>query len=290
MKSIIATHKEGIRYIEHCRINVTNGRLTFIKKEDAIEKHFSVPYFNISTILLGEGTSLTQKAAKFLSNEGVMVGFVATGSTPLFLASQNEYRATEYCQKWIEIFLDVHKKLEIAKYFQKIRVDNINYYWNKLFNNKYKKELQKITESYIISISNLDKESEILLAEARFSSSLYRILKKEYDIDFSRKHKSHDDFNSNLDQGNYLAYGLASTTLWNLGIPSSLPVLHGKTRRGGLVFDLADVIKDAFVMPIAFKNASEQSSGMFFRENLIDVFDQEKVLKNLFKTMKEVLK
>lgn len=290
MKGVIATHKEGIRYIEHCKVNVTNGRLTFIRKEDAIEKHFSIPYFNLSAIILGEGTSLTQKAAKFLSEEGVMVGFVASGGTPLFLASQNEYRPTEHCQKWMKIFLDDTTKLNAAKQFQKSRIKNINYHWNKIFNNKYKNELNILTTSYINTVLQLNKESDILLAEARFSSSLYGILKKEFNVDFTRKHQSKDDFNSNLDQGNYLAYGLAATTLWNLGIPHSLPVLHGKTRRGGLVFDVADIVKDAYVMPMAFIHAKEETTGKFFREELIDIFDNEKVLKLMFSTMKEVLK
>lgn len=42
-----------------------------------------------------------------------------------------------------------------------------------------------------------------------------------------------------------------------MGISFALPILHGKTRRGGLVFDLADLVKDAFVMPIAFTCAAK---------------------------------
>ncbi|WP_123059786.1 type I-F CRISPR-associated endonuclease Cas1f, partial [Escherichia albertii] len=54
-----------------------------------------------------------------------------------------------------------------------------------------------------------------------------------------------DMANRFLDQGNYLAYGLAAVAAWVTGIPHGLAVMHGKTRRGGLVFDLADLIKDA---------------------------------------------
>jgi CRISPR-associated endonuclease Cas1 subtype I-F len=61
-----------------------------------------------------------------------------------------------------------------------------------------------------------------------------------------------DGANRLLDQGNYLAYGLAAVAAWVTGIPHGLAVLHGKTRRGGLVFDLADLIKDALILPQAF--------------------------------------
>src|SRR4051794_39053124 len=57
--------------------------------------------------------------------------------------------------------------------------------------------------------------------------------------------------NAAIDHGNYLAYGLAGVVLWSLGVPASLAALHGKTRAGGLVFDLADTLKDPFVLPIA---------------------------------------
>ncbi len=46
----------------------------------------------------------------------------------------------------------------------------------------------------------------------------------------------------------YLAYGLGATATWVLGLPHGLAVLHGKTRRGGLVFDAADLVKDAVIL------------------------------------------
>jgi len=38
-------------------------------------------------------------------------------------------------------------------------------------------------------------------------------------------------------------------------ISPALPRLHGITKRGALVFDIADLIKDAYVMPLAFLSA-----------------------------------
>jgi hypothetical protein len=41
----------------------------------------------------------------------------------------------------------------------------------------------------------------------------------------------------------------------SLNISFALPGLHGKARRGELVFDIADLIKDVYVMPLAFLSA-----------------------------------
>lgn len=64
-----------------------------------------------------------------------------------------------------------------------------------------------------------------------------------------------DVCNGFLDHGNYIAYGYASVALCGLGISFSLPLLHGQNPSGGVGFDLADVIKDALVMPTGFLSA-----------------------------------
>jgi CRISP-associated protein Cas1 len=81
-----------------------------------------------------------------------------------------------------------------------------------------------------------------------FIKSLRLVQKK----DFVRSRDGDDEANAFLNHGNYLAYGLAATTLWVLGIPHGFAVMHGKTRRGALVFDVADLVKDAIVLPQAF--------------------------------------
>jgi hypothetical protein len=74
-----------------------------------------------------------------------------------------------------------------------------------------------------------------------------------------------DPANRFLDHGNYLAYGLGATAAWVLGLPHGLAVLHGKTRRGGLVFDIADLIKDAVILPQAFISDARRRRAGFSR-------------------------
>jgi CRISPR-associated protein Cas1 len=99
-----------------------------------------------------------------------------------------------------------------------------------------------------------------------------------------------DMVNGMLDQGNYIAYGYAAVALHGLGISFALPLLHGKTRRGALVFDIADLIKDAFVMPLAFEFGSTQAKQRDFRSALIDRMQQERILDMLFGFIQAVCK
>lgn len=103
---------------------------------------------------------------------------------------------------------------------------------------------------------------------------------------FVRDRVSMDKTNRFLNHGNYLAYGLAATTLWCLGIPHSFAVMHGKTRRGALVFDVADLIKDAIVLPCAFIASKEDISDEAFRKLCISMFIDHKALDFMFNTVK----
>lgn len=97
-----------------------------------------------------------------------------------------------------------------------------------------------------------------------------------------------DPANRNLDYGNYLAYGLGATATWVLGLPHSLSIMHGKTRRGALVFDAADLIKDALVLPQAFVSAIRGHDDQEFRMNCIRNFLNREALDYIIDSLKEI--
>jgi CRISPR-associated protein Cas1 len=91
-----------------------------------------------------------------------------------------------------------------------------------------------------------------------------------------------------LDHGNYLAYGLGATATWVLGLPHGLAVLHGKTRRGALVFDTADLIKDAVILPQAFISAMRGDEEMEFRQACIENLTRTESLDFMIDTLKHI--
>jgi CRISPR-associated protein Cas1 len=98
-----------------------------------------------------------------------------------------------------------------------------------------------------------------------------------------------DRVNGFLDHGNYIAYGYAAVVLHTLGIPFAFPVLHGKTRRGALVFDVADIIKDALVMPLAFQfGMDSRKKDSAFRAELIGKAQEMGIMDILFDTAKSL--
>ena len=152
-------------------------------------------------------------------------------------------------------------------------------------------ELQSIINDYSRQNENATTVSELLTIEARFTKLLYKyvansLLKSEFSR--CREGNSSDLANSFLDHGNYLAYGLAATVLWVLGIPHAFALMHGKTRRGALVFDVADLIKDAVVLPWAFVCAAHNYQDNSFRQQLIATFNELKVLDFMFDSVQQI--
>jgi CRISPR-associated protein Cas1 len=147
--------------------------------------------------------------------------------------------------------------------------------------------IQQALDNFSAKIDHCQDVTNLLVIEAQLTKSLYKIaanLTKQKD--FVRQHDSIDKANAFLNHGNYLAYGLAASTLWVLGIPHGFAVMHGKTRRGALVFDVADLIKDTLILPWAFICAREDATEQEFRQQCLQNFTKHKALDFMFDTVK----
>ena len=73
-----------------------------------------------------------------------------------------------------------------------------------------------------------------------------------------------------------------------MGIPFAFAVMHGKTRRGALVFDVADLIKDALVLPCAFIGKKDSLTETQFRQTVLQKFIQHQALDFMFETVERI--
>ncbi len=302
LKAILHSKRANIYYLEKCRVMVKSGRVVFLTEEQIAKQYWNIPIANTTVILLGMGTSITQAAVRMLAQAGVLIGFSGSGGTPLIAASeveclspQSEYRPTEYVQAWLKFWFEPEKRLKVAKAFQKHRLDYLKRVWGNDKNLQNQgfyvddADVEQALKSFSSAINQCKNSNDLLTIEARLTKSLYKIAVTRTQInDFVRNRDDDDDANRFLNHGNYLAYGLAATTLWVLGIPHGFAVMHGKTRRGALVFDVADLIKDALVLPLAFICAKDQTTEQYYRQQCLQVFTQHKALDFMFDTVKTV--
>lgn len=302
MKAILHSKRANMFYLEYCRVMQKDGRVLYLTEEKKENLYYNIPIANTTVLLLGTGTSITQAAMRMLSQAGVLVGFCGGGGTPLHMATevewltpQSEYRPTEYLHGWLQFWFDDEKRLTAAKQFQQSRITYLEKVWQSdkdlksegfLFGDK---SIQLALSTFDKRTQSATKASDLMLTEAQLTKTLYKYAANAVNIEnFTRQHASTDKANDFLNHGNYLAYGLAASCLWVLGIPHGFAVMHGKTRRGALVFDVADLIKDAIVLPWAFVCAKENATEQEFRQQILQKFTDHKSLDFMFDSVKNL--
>jgi len=307
LKTILHSKRANIYYLQYCRVLVNGVRVEYVTEEGKTSLYWNIPIANTTVVMLGTGTSVTQAAMREFARAGVLVGFCGGGGIPLYsgnetdidiswITPQSEYRPTEYLQNWVSFWFDENRRLAAAKAFQQVRIEQIERYW---LSSKMQRENHfDITSSLLVDklcrfrngIAAANSQNELMLQEAQLTKTLYKLASNTVRYgDFTRaKRGSGSDLaNRFLDHGNYLGYGLAAVATWVTGIPQGLAVLHGKTRRGGLVFDLADLIKDALVLPQAFIAAMEGEDEQTFRQRCITSFQQAEALDLLITSLQK---
>ncbi len=302
MKAILHSKRANMFYLEYCRVMQKDGRVLYLTEEKKENLYYNIPIVNTTVLLLGTGTSITQAAMRMLSQSAVLVGFCGGGGTPLHMAtevewltSQSEYRPTEYLHGWLRFWFNDEQRLTAAKTFQQTRIKYLEGTWKR--DRDLKNEgfilggsaVQNALATFHERTAYATKTSDLLLTEAQLTKTLYKFAANSVGIEnFKRNHQSTDKANDFLNHGNFLAYGIAASTLWVLGIPHGFAVLHGKTRRGALVFDVADIIKDAIVLPWAFVCAKEDTTSQEFRQQILQKFTDHKAMDFMFNTVKNI--
>lgn len=307
LKTILHSKRANIYYLQHCRVLVNGGRVEYVTDAGKQSLYWNIPIANTTTVLLGTGTSVTQAAMRELAKAGVLVGFCGGGGTPLFSANevdievawfspQSEYRPTEYLQAWVKFWFDDDLRLLAAKNLQQLRLQRLGQQWRhrtlrdagfEVDTARLEDLLQRSQQQIALAQDN----TALLTEEARLTKALFKLAVDTVGYgDFTRAKRGSgtDPANRFLDHGNYLAYGLGATATWVLGLPHGLAVLHGKTRRGGLVFDAADLIKDAAILPQAFLCAMRGDDEQTFRRNCIEALTRSESLDFIIDSLKAI--
>lgn len=303
---LLVTDREGALYLERARIHVEGNRIVYHIADDEHRREYNIPHVNLAVLFIGQGTSITQDAMRLLGEEGVYLAVTGTGGTPLHVGALTAYTATRHFRDMLPVYLDEALSLQAAKTVMRDRAERMHKIGGALAICHLALRdciaLSKVCKSFESRIAPVTSIQELLGVEGQFSKACYKFFAQASGLskpeDFRReagtgesgKDLPKDPFrlvNRLIDHGNYLAYGMAGSALWALGIPPHMSIFHGKTRAGGLVFDLADSFKDALVLPIAFavRNRKEEDPEKVFRGRLIAAFDDRKILAEAIETV-----
>lgn len=308
---LLVTDREGALYLERSRVEVEGGRVVYSIVDDAHARTFNIPHVNLAVLFLGQGTSISQDAVRLLAEEHVHLAVTGSGGTPVHMGALTTYTATAHFRRLLPIYLDPALSLRAAAGVMRDRVDRMERIGGKcavgLLRARTLDGLRGTCARFRSKLAECWDIPTLLGHEGQFSKECYAEFGRLSGLkDFRRDPGAGGGSparngtdgtrvalaNRLIDHGNYLCYGMAGAALWALGIPPHLAVFHGKTRAGGLVFDLADGFKDALVLPIAFHVAStgpHDNPEATFRARMIAAFDDHKILAEAIGTVERML-
>lgn len=238
----LVTDKEPFVYVEKTKIVMDDGFFTLLSGNEG--KKILSPSSHL-ILMLGAGTSITQEATIFAAQHDMHIAFVKGGSNIHSFFMEGRYQDPIRLSNQVKN--QESYKLEISKKLLDIR-------------------FQLLGLDYQNDINNFNTIDDLVLYEARWAKSIYKSFCIKYGIsDFKRDFDANDRINSNLNILNNVLYSLCSAISLSCHLSPSISFIHGYSRRGGLAFDLADLIKTSTIVETSFKEKDKNVRQLMYQ-------------------------
>lgn len=288
---LLVTDRNALVLIERARVHVHAGRVVYYATDEDMVRRFNLPHANVAVVMLGQGSSITQDAAARLADENVLLAFAGTAGTPLHLGALTSYKATERFVRAIPIYASDEASLAAAKAIMRRRTAFMRASVNLTGLVGPEASIISACDAFDTAMTGVTRHDALMSAEGDFAKRVYGAFSAAAGItSFARDPGSRRDaMNRFVDHGNYLAYGVAGAACWALGLPPSLSFCHGKTRPGGLVFDVADGWKDGVVVPLAAIAAAASWDEQRYRAAVTDLIEDKGLIAESIRTIDAAL-
>ena len=206
--------------MERSRISVSGSSVVVHKKEGK----FNLPIRNTQLVMLGNGTSITSEAMHLFSKERCHMAQSKGGLSVHTVFHSGLYANPARLCRQVSLANDSVHRLRIAK---SIAIKKLSAF-------------RVDSSEYVERIKIAPDHPTILGLEGAITKKEYKFL---FGSNFERKRESTDLINKNISVLNSVLYSFITSVVCSLGYSPSIGFLHGHTRRGGLVFDMADTLK-----------------------------------------------
>lgn len=219
-------------YIEHSKISRQDGAITVVDQQGIIK----IPVAMIGVLFLGPGTEITHRAMELIGDMGASVVWVGEQGVRHYAHGRALARTTHLLEKQAKLVSNMRTRLAIARH---------------MYQHRFPDE----------DVSNLTMQ-QLRGREGARVRSLYRSYAKKHGVEWERRDYNPKDFHSGtpinqaLSVANVALYGVCHSVIVALGMSPGLGFIHTGHERA-FVYDVADLYKADYSIPIAFKCVSE---------------------------------
>ena len=261
-------------YTEYSKIKRKNNDIRILKAD--LKEEYSVPVCGIGGLFLGPGTSITSESMRVISSRGCLIGVMGGSASPLYLCS-TQHRSPLPRIRQHKVVFDEIKKINAGKI---------------LFNRRalFIKKFSSVSLPPFPSCTEKDTINTLLSKEGAWARETYKYLAVQYKVPFVKRGKPFRGKKDPLTFLNYLSYSLADLSILHLGYDPNIGVLHGRTKGGGLSYDLADVVKPIIALELSFEAIKEGWSLTEIKNKFMKKVLKIDALNYLLKTLNEIFK
>jgi CRISP-associated protein Cas1 len=105
--------RNGLIYVERCRLSIDNGSL--VLSFDEVGRELELPYQLLNAVLVGPGGAVTHDAVRHLSAHGTCIAFVGTDGTRLYTAPPVFDRDADLARKQATWWAGESTRMMVAK-------------------------------------------------------------------------------------------------------------------------------------------------------------------------------
>lgn len=255
-------------YVEHAKINRQDGALTIMDSKGIVR----IPAAIIGILLLGPGTDISHRAVELLGDTGTSIIWVGERGVRLYANGRPLAHSTKYLEKQAVLFSNRNTRLLVARKMYQMRFPG--------------EDVMKLTMQQLRG------------REGARIRNLYRQEAKRYEIDWTKRDYDPNNYedgspvNKALSAANVALYGICHSVIVALGMSPGLGFVHTGHDKS-FVYDIADLYKAEYTIPLAFKLASEvtedEDIGRLARLRLRDKCVDGKLMKKIVKDLQYLM-
>ncbi|MGX8705187.1 MAG: type I-E CRISPR-associated endonuclease Cas1e [bacterium] len=253
-------------YMEHCTVNREDSAIAVKDAQGVIH----IPAASISVLMLGPGTTITHRAMELMGDTGVTTIWVGEQGVRYYASGRPLTSRSALLMRQAELVTNMRSHLEVARKMYQMRFPD--------------EDVSRLTMQQLRG------------REGARVRAVYRKCAQETGVAWSGRDYKPDDFsagdpiNQALSAAHQCLYGLAAAVIQALGCSLGLGFVH-VGHELSFVYDIADLYKAEFSIPIAFNCVASNTEDLCgtVRRTVRDAMSKDRLIARMVKDIHALL-
>lgn len=255
-------------YVEHAKISRKDSAITILDTRGTVR----IPAAMIGVLLLGPGTDISHRAVELIGDTGTSMVWVGERGVRHYAHGRALSHSTRFLEKQAKLVSNNRTRVQVARKMYGMRFPG--------------EDVSKLTMQQLRG------------REGARVRSVYRENSKKYHVFWDKREYDVEDFqggtlvNQALSATNVALYGLVHSIIVALGLSPGLGFVH-TGHDLSFVYDIADLYKAEFTIPLSFEIASKYDKnddiGRISRLKLRDAIADGKLSQRIVKDLQYIL-